>query len=265
MAHASARGETATTPMTTSPTYSTIRSELPDSPRQSAGRNRLLDALPPRVVERILPLLEPVPLPEAMTIHEPLVPIAHFYFVCTGVISMVSEMDEGTVEVGIVGPEGMTGLPLVLGATTMAMRAFVQVRGDALRMRSDDLLRTMRDSPRFERLLRRYALALFDQTAQHAACNRLHTLEARCARWLLMSHDRVDGDVLSLKQQFLAEMLGVHRPAVTLAAGALQRAGVIRYARGKVTVLDRSALERASCRCYRIIARRVEELLSGPH
>jgi len=250
--------------MTTSPSFTTI-SELSDSPRHRAGRNRLLDALPPRVIERILPHLERVPLPDAMTIHQPHVPITHVYFPCTGVISMVSEMDEGTVEVGIVGCEGMTGLPLVLGATTMAMRAFVQVRGDALRMRSDDLLRTMRDSPRFEGLLRRYALALFDQTAQHAACNRLHTLEERCARWLLMSHDRVDGDVLVLKQQFLAEMLGVHRPAVTLAAGALQRAGVIRYARGKVTVLDRPALERASCGCYRIIARRVEELLSGTH
>jgi CRP-like cAMP-binding protein len=119
----------------------------------------------------------------------------------------------------------------------------------------------MNESPRFERLLLRYALALFDQSAQHAACNRLHALEARCARWLLMTHDRVDGDVLALKQQFLAEMLGVHRPAVTLAAGALQKAGVIRYTRGKVTVLDRLALERASCECYRIIIRRTEQLL----
>jgi CRP-like cAMP-binding protein len=120
----------------------------------------------------------------------------------------------------------------------------------------------MSESARFERLLYRYALALFDQAAQHAACNRLHALEERCARWLLMTHDRVDGDVLPLKQQFLAEMLGVHRPAVTLAAGALQKAGVIRYTRGKVTVLDREALENASCECYRIIARRDAQLLA---
>ena len=118
----------------------------------------------------------------------------------------------------------------------------------------------MDDSPKLRRLIYRYVLALFDTTAQHAACNRLHALEERCARWLLMTHDRVEGDVLLLKQQFLAEMLGVHRPAVTLAAGALQKAGIIRYSRGKVTVLDRAALEDASCECYAIVTRRVEEL-----
>jgi CRP-like cAMP-binding protein len=251
--------------MTTPQDFITIRSVLADSPRHGAGRNGLLDVLPVRDAQRILTLLEPVPLPEAMTIHEPHVPITDVYFVCTGVISMVSEMDEGTVEVNTVGCEGMTGLPLVLGATTMATRAFVQVPGDALRMHGDDLLRAMRDVPSFDRLLRRYALALFEQATQHAACNRLHSLEERCARWLLMTHDRVEGDVLPLKQQFLAEMLGVHRPAVTLAAGALQRAGIIRYTRGKVTVLDRPALERASCGCYRIIARRTEELLTLAH
>jgi CRP-like cAMP-binding protein len=121
----------------------------------------------------------------------------------------------------------------------------------------------MADSPKLRRLIYRYVLALFDQTAQHAACNRLHGLEERCARWLLMTHDRVEGDVLLLKQQFLAEMLGVHRPAVTLAAGALQKAGIIRYSRGKVTVLDRAALENASCECYAIVTRRIEELLAA--
>jgi len=140
-------------------------------------------------------------------------------------------------------------------------RAFVQVPGHAYRMAGADLATALRESPRIERLVHRYILALFDQAAQHAACNRLHALEERCARWLLMTHDRVDGDVLPLKQQFLAEMLGVHRPAVTIAAGALQKAGVIRYTRGKVTVLDRAALEEASCECYGIIARRAAELL----
>ena len=209
----------------------------------------------------LLPVLESVPLLSGKPIYEPHEQISDVYFPTNGIISMVSEMPEGTVEVGTIGNEGMTGLPLVLKARTMPTRAFVQVPGHAYRMRDEDLFRAMRDSPRFERLLYRYALALFDQTAQHAACNRLHALEARCARWLLMTHDRVIGDVLHLKQQFLAEMLGVHRPAVTLAAGALQRAGVIRYTRGKVAVLDRDALERASCGCYAIIARRAESLL----
>jgi CRP-like cAMP-binding protein len=175
----------------------------------------------------------------------------------------VSEMREGTVEVGTVGREGMTGLPLVLHATTMPSRAFVQVPGHAYRMHGADLCAILRRSPHVERLVYRYVMALFDQAAQHAACNRLHTLEERCARWLLMTHDRVDGDVLLLKQQFLAEMLGVHRPAVTIAAGALQKAGVIRYTRGKVTVLDRNALEDAACECYGIITRRDAELLAS--
>ena len=118
----------------------------------------------------------------------------------------------------------------------------------------------MRDSVALERMLQRYALALFDQAAQGAACNRLHSLESRCARWLLMTHDRVDSDVLPLKQKFLAEMLGVHRPAVTVAAGMLQRAGIIQYTRGKVRVIDRPALERAACDCYETTRRSFEEL-----
>ena len=233
------------------------------APGEGPGRNRLLAVLPTEEMERLLPSLESVPLVEGMPIYEPNVRITHVYFPISGIVSMTSEMREGTVEVGTVGREGMTGLPLLLRATTMPTRAFVQVPGHSYRVRDEDLFTAMRESPRFERILYRYVLALYDQSAQHAACNRLHTLEERCARWLLMTHDRVDGDVLPLKQQFLAEMLGVHRPAVTLAAGALQKAGVIRYTRGKVTVLDRSALERASCECYRIIARRAEHLLDG--
>ena len=239
---------------------------LPESfalaPGEGIGRNRLLAVLPVEEIERLMPSLESVPLLTGMPIYEPSRRITHVYFPISGIVSMTSDMREGTVEVGTVGREGMTGLPLVLRANTMPTRAFVQVPGHSYRMRDEDLFASMSESPRFERLLLRYALALFDQASQHAACNRLHALEERCARWLLMTHDRVDGDVLPLKQQFLAEMLGVHRPAVTLAAGALQRAGVIRYTRGKVTVLDRPALERASCECYEIIARRTEQLFA---
>lgn len=233
------------------------------APSEGPLRNRLLAALPSAELERLMPSLESVPLTDGMPIYEPHEPITRIYFPIDGIISLVSEMEEGTVEVGTIGREGMTGLPLVLRATTMPSRAFVQVPGHAYCMRDDDFLAAMQGSATFERLLFRYALALFDQAAQHAACNRLHTLEERCARWLLMTHDRVDGDVLLLKQQFLAEMLGVHRPAVTIAAGALQKAGVIRYSRGKVTVLDRDALERSACKCYRLIARRAEELLDA--
>jgi CRP-like cAMP-binding protein len=231
------------------------------APAEGIRRNRLLAALAEEELDQLLPVLESVPLVDGMPIYEPNTPISEVYFPISGIVSLVSEMREGTVEVGTVGREGMTGLPLVLHATTMPSRAFVQVPGHAYRMRGADLLTALRRSSRIERLVYRYALALFDQAAQHAACNRLHALEERCARWLLMTHDRVDGDVLPLKQQFLAEMLGVHRPAVTIAAGALQKAGVIRYTRGKVTVLDRKALEEASCECYSIISRRAAELL----
>src|SRR6476661_5735791 len=231
------------------------------APGEGIRRNRLLGALPDEELEQLLPRFESVPLVDGMPIYEPHEPITDVYFPISGVVSMVSEMRDGTVEVGTVGREGMTGFPLVLHASTMPSRAFVQVPGHAYRIGGADFCAALRQSPRIERLVYRYVLALFDQTAQHAACNRLHALEERCARWLLMTHDRVDGDVLPLKQQFLAEMLGVHRPAVTIAAGALQKAGVIRYTRGKVTVLDRKALEDAACECYGIISRRDAELL----
>lgn len=236
--------------------YAPALHEVDDLPR-----NRLLARLPDEELELLRPLLQHTPLPVSMTIHEASEPITQVYFVCSGVISMVADLHDGCVEIGTVGREGFAGLPIVLGADTLPSRAFVQVPGDALRMTADDLRRVMEESPAIRRLLLRYALALFDQAALTAACNRLHSLEERCARWLLMTHDRVDGDLLPLKQQFLAEMLGVHRPAVTVAAGALQRAGMIRYSRGKVRVVDRPALEAAACECYAIIARRTASLL----
>jgi CRP-like cAMP-binding protein len=222
--------------------------------------NQLLDALPAMELARVMSRVEPLPLPLGMVIYEPNARIEHVYFPTDGVVSMVSIVERGTVEVGTVGREGMVGLPILLHAESMPTRAFVQVEGAGLRIPSAELRAAMRESPALERLLYRYAQALFDQVAQSAACNRLHTIEERCARWVLMTHDRVATDVLLLKQQFLAEMLGVHRPAVTLAAGALQRAGLIKYTRGKITVLDREGLESASCPCYEIAQRAQERL-----
>ncbi|HEV7993887.1 MAG TPA: Crp/Fnr family transcriptional regulator, partial [Gemmatimonadaceae bacterium] len=215
-------------------------------------QNLLLSALPKEDLDRLRPRLEQVSLPLGMTIYEANAPITHVYFVRAGIVSMVSTMREGTVEVGTVGCEGMTGIAIVLHADSMPTRAFVQVAGEAVRISAGQLHAAMRESRALERVLSRYALALFDQAAQSAACNRLHTLEERCARWLLMTHDRVRDDVLPLKQTFLAEMLGVHRPAVTVAAGTLQRAGIISYTRGKVRIVDRTALEAAACDCYAI-------------
>jgi CRP-like cAMP-binding protein len=154
----------------------------------------------------------------------------------------------------------MVGLPVVLHAESMPFRALVQVSGRSLRMGAGALHDAMRDSPALTRLLYRYVQALFDQVAQTAACNRLHTLEERCARWILITRDSVSSDALELRQQFLAEMLGVHRPAVTLAAGALQKAGLISYRRGRIIVLDRPGLESASCACYAIARRSFERM-----
>ena len=223
--------------------------------------NLLLDALPPAEREPVAPRLEQVALDLGASIYEANTPILHVHFPTSGIISMVSVSDEGTVEVGTVGREGMAGIPVLLQAEAMATRAFVQVTGASLRMSASDFQRTMSESAPFARLMLRYAQSLFDQVAQSVACNRLHTLEERCARWLLMAHDRAGADELPLKQQFLAEMLGVHRPAVTLAAGALQKAGLIRYRRGVIAVLDRDGLEAASCSCYRIARASMDRLV----
>lgn len=226
----------------------------------SVERNLLLDALPADDRALLTPRLERVPLPNGMVIYEANAPITRVYFPVSGIISMVSTMSEGTVEIGTVGREGMTGIAVVLHADSMPTRAFVQVEGAALCVEAAALRTTIGESAALDRMLRRYALAMYDQAAQGAACNRLHSLESRCARWLLMTHDRVDSDVLPLKQKFLAEMLGVHRPAVTVAAGILQRAGIIQYTRGKLRVVDRPALERAACDCYETTRRSFEEL-----
>lgn len=217
--------------------------------------NLLLGSLSSAVLAELSDVMEQLPLPLGMTLYHADTQIDHVYFPTSGMVSMVSEMEEGTVEVGTVGREGMVGLPVVLEADSMPTRAFMQVAGAGVRMRSDDLRAAMREHEGFARTLRRYALTLFDQAAQSVACNRLHALESRCAKWLLMTRDRVEGEVLPLKQTFLAEMLGVHRPAVTLAAGALPRAGLIKVSRGKVTVLDRVGLEAAACGCYAITRR----------
>ena len=229
--------------------------QLVASRTAAAEQNLLLGALPADERERLETRLEWVPLRVGTSIYEADEPIEHVYFPLSGVVSMVSRLREGTVEIGTVGREGMTGIAIVLESDSMPTRAFTQVGGEALRIPSAELRGAMQESPALWRVLARYSLSLFDQAAQGSACNRLHALEARCARWLLMTHDRVGDDVLPLKQTFLAEMLGVHRPAVSVAAGALQRAGMIRYSRGKVRVLDRAALERASCECYAITRR----------
>jgi len=234
-----------------------------DTVDEAPSRNRILAALPPAEFSRITDELEPFALATHAVLYEADTPISHVYFPTSGCVSMVNVMQEGAVEVGTIGFEGFAGLPLLLDDDRMPTRAFVQLTGASYRMQAGVFQRSLERNPAFERLLNRHSLALFNQAAQSVACNRLHTLESRCARWLLMTHDRMRMEPFTLTHEFLSYMLGVHRPAVTLAAGVLQRAGLIRYTRGKVTVLDRGGLEAVACSCYEITRKNYERLIGG--
>ena len=224
--------------------------------------NRLLDALPRAEYERIRPHLEGVPVAARQVVSEADGPIPHVYFPTGGVISLVSFMDRGAaVEIATIGREGLVGLPVFLGAASMPQRAFGQVPGFAFRMEARAFRAEVARNDALVPLLNRYTQAMFVQVAQTAACNRVHPVEARCARWLLQTHDRVGEDVYTLTQEFLAQMLGVQRPSVNASARTLQEAGLIRYVRGRITIVDRAGLESASCACYGIIQREFGQLL----
>ena len=225
-------------------------------------RNRLLGVLPQTEQARILPLIEDIPLEFRQDIYCDHVPTEHVWFPHEGVISIVAEFSEGQpVEVATIGPEGMVGIQILLGADQVAGKAFVQVAGSAGRMRAEDFLKAVAECPHLDRLLRRYTLALFNQVAQAAGCNRAHSIEERLARWLLMTQDRVHSREFPLTQEFLAQMLGVRRPTVSLAAGILAKANLIHYVRGRITIVDRSGLEGVACECYKIITNEFERLV----
>jgi CRP-like cAMP-binding protein len=218
--------------------------------------------LPRPDIERLRPHLEAVPVGVKEVIYEPNGPIKHVYFPTGCVISLVTYLKDGSaVEMATIGLEGMVGLPIFLGTDTMPSRAFGQVPGDALRITAAAFTAAIKQNGPLVRVLNRYTQALFNQVAQTTACNRVHLVEQRCARWLLQTHDRVGSDQFLLTQEFLAQMLGVRRSGVSAAAGLLQKAGLIRYARGRITVLDRPGLESAACECYGIIKKEFERLL----
>ena len=224
--------------------------------------NTLLRALPEDARALIMPELEYVKLELKDVLQRPGRPIDHVYFPHNGVCSATSTMVDGeTVELATIGREGMVGVPLVLDDDRVAHAVFVQVPGEADRLPAAAFLRLQDRLPEMRRLMLRYTLAFVTQVAQGAACNRVHPIEQRCARWLLMTHDRVDGDTFLLTQEFLGQMLGVSRPSVSIAAAMLQKAGLISYVRGQVTVHDRAQLETASCECYRVITDEFGRLL----
>jgi len=227
----------------------------------AAGReltpNRLLAALPAREYERLLSGLEPVRLNYGEVLYEPGKPMRHVYFPGDCVVSLLTVVDgHRALEVGLVGPEGMVGSPLALGITASSVRALVQGTGSAVRMKSPRFLQEARRSPALQRAVLRFTDALMLQATQTAACNRFHMVEARLARWLLMTRERAGSGVLHLTQEFLADMLGVRRVSVTSAAGALQRRKLIRYQRGIITIIDQQGLEAAACSCYRRVQAR---------
>jgi CRP-like cAMP-binding protein len=228
-------------------------------------KNQLLSALPTEEYKCLLPNLEFVPLNFKQIIYTPDEPIKYVYFPNSGIISLVNITEDGrTVEAGMVGNEGMAGIPVFLGTDRMPSQAISQVVGDAVRMKADVFKREVTPGTSLYNLLLRYTQALLSQISQSVACNCLHPVEGRCSRWLLMCHDRVKSDQFILTQELISQMLGVRRASVSEVAATLQKAGLIRYSRGKITILDREGLESSACECYRVVKEEFERLL-GTH
>jgi CRP-like cAMP-binding protein len=225
----------------------------------NAISNKILLHLSPNECQQLLPELELVRLKLHQVICEAEEPMKSGYFVNTGILSVLAVQPDGkSVEVGLIGNEGFLGLPLLVGYQTSPTRVVCQADGTAYRCDAQALRRVLRECPELEQQLHRFGQQLAMQTTQIAACNRLHDVEERLARWILMTEDRLLGDTLPLTQEFLAQMLGTRRSSVTVAAGTLQKAGMISYTRGSVTIVDRERLEDAACDCYAIVQRQLK-------
>lgn len=235
-----------------------------ETKRRQTGDNRLLAALPRDERERFLPRLERVSLIQGEPLFEAGALIEYVYFPRSGLFSMLIAMEDGAaIEVGTVGNEGLIGLPVFLGAERSPTKVFCQIAGEADRMTTRAFKEAIGRGETLAALTLRYTQAVLSQISQSAACNHLHLVEQRMARWLLMAQDRVEGHEVPLTQEFLAQMLGVRRPSVSVVAARLQDAGLIHYHRGLITVLDRTRLEAVSCECYRTVKNEYDRLLGG--
>jgi CRP-like cAMP-binding protein len=216
--------------------------------------NQILLSIPDNEFSAIGPHLEPVGLPRHSILHEPSEKLNFAYFPNAGLISLVVAMEDGkTVEAAVVGNEGAAGIPSAVSLTRSPLREVVQIAGDGFRVKVGTLQDVLKSAPELQMMLSRYAVIQGIQVAQTAACNRLHDVEQRLARWLLMAQDRVDGGSILITHDFLATMLGTDRPSVSLAAGILQKKKNIEYSRGAVKILSRKKLEGSACECYGVI------------
>jgi CRP-like cAMP-binding protein len=234
------------------------------NPIQTSDRvhNCLLCALPPAEFEHLLPHLQPVTFSLGQIVYEPGERIESCYFPTDSVVSLLYTMQDGTTaEMGLVGNEGVLGVALFLGGESTCSRAIVPLAGVALRLSAKVLQEEFERSRPLQLLLLRYTQSLLTQISQTAVCNRLHSVEQRLCRWLLMCHDRKNRTELLMTQELIANMLGGRRESVTVAAGHLQDAGLIHYCRGRITILDRVGLEGASCECYRVVEVEADRLI----
>jgi len=232
----------------------------PHDPRQ----NHLLAALPADTYARLFPNLELVPMPLGDALYESGVQMRHVYFPTTAIVSLLYVMADGaSAEIAVVGNEGIVGVSLFMGGETTPSRAVVQSAGHAYRLNGLLMKEEFNRSGELQHLLLRYTQALLTQMAQTAVCNRHHSLDQQLCRWLLLSLDRLPANELVMTQELIANMLGVRREGVTEAAGNLQKAGLIAYHRGHITVLDRAGLEARACECYAVVKKEFDRLLPG--
>lgn len=221
--------------------------------------NRLLSYLTPDQQQQLLPELKPVSLVLGETLYLPNDSIGYVYFPTNSVVSLLATLENGeTVETGLIGFEGMVGTSIALGVNISTSLALVQGNGEAFRLRAQALLPLVENGSQFKERLFKYIHALFTQTAQTAACNRVHPISERLARWLLLTHDRLKRDEFELTHELIARMLGTRRAGVSVAANTLRAEGLIDYSRGRVVMIDRRGLEAASCECYRVVKAEVE-------
>jgi CRP-like cAMP-binding protein len=223
--------------------------------------NKILLSVPDDEYRAIRPGLEYLDLPSHFTLHEPSEKLECVYFLNGGLVSLVVPMRDGkTVEAGVVGNEGVAGVPIIVGLTRSPVREIVQISGDGFRLRSTAMHNIFKSIPEFHMTLTRYAVVQGMQVAQTVACNRLHSIEQRLARWLLMAQDRVNSGSVAMTHDFLATMLGTNRPTVTSAAAILQKRKAIEYTRGGVRIVSRRKLETCACECYGVIQQFNSEL-----